>query len=80
MKAYPPARGPASTNARLDAPARRQFQGAAPHEPLFVERWATATRSRAERDVEPSVKSVRWWISDRDASGPVGGTVQREDR
>jgi hypothetical protein len=38
MKPYPPAHGPASTNARLDAPARRQFQGAAPHEPLFVER------------------------------------------
>jgi hypothetical protein len=46
MKPYPPAHGPASTNARLDAPARRQFQGAAPHEPLFVERSPTETGNR----------------------------------
>jgi hypothetical protein len=47
MKPYPPAHGPASTNARLDAPARRQFQGAAPHEPLFVERWGSETPLRS---------------------------------
>jgi hypothetical protein len=49
MKPYPPAHGSASTNARLDAPARRQFQGAAPHEPLFVERWAFETKGQLAR-------------------------------
>jgi hypothetical protein len=50
MKPYPPAHGPASTNARLDAPARRQFQGAAPHEPLFVERSLAETRGQSSRE------------------------------
>jgi hypothetical protein len=61
MKPYPPAHGPASTNARLDAPARRQFQGAAPHEPLFVERSAYATPSvpRATRSASSVASAGR---------------------
>ena len=49
----------------LERRARRQTQGPAAPEPLFVERWFVRRPGRRRRTASTALGGVRWWMDNR---------------